>query len=96
MNRTRQLAQRRAMLVAECALQRHLLQIQSKTVRQACGWDSSSQPDILGRLKHLPVWVGGLLAAVIALVPGKTIAVARNGYFLWQLWRRLSSKNKQQ
>lgn len=88
MSRTQQLAQRRAMLVAECALQRTLLQVQSKALGEATGWIKTSH-SIVDRLKNVPGWASALMAVLVVLVPGRAVTLARNGLLLWQLWRTL-------
>lgn len=88
MNRNKTLADRRAMLVLECALQRNLLRAQSSEI----GWPKAEDwartgNNVLTRLKTVPPYVLIGMAAALFLAPGKLAALARNGLTLWQLWR---------
>ena len=90
MSRTRSLAQRRAMLIAECSMQRTVLTAQSRQLGVSTGWIKTGE-SILERLRNLPVWVGVGLAALVIFIPGRFATVARSGLMLWQFWRNLKS-----
>ena len=90
MSRARYLAQRRAMLVAECALQRTTLVAQSHALGRATGWIKNSD-NLIQRLKNMPGWVSAVLAGLLVLVPGRAVSLARNGLMVWQLWRTITS-----
>lgn len=90
MSRKQRLAQRRAMLVIECSLQRSMLVAQGRQLGLNTGWIKSGD-GVLDRLKNMPGWASLLLAAVVAVAPGKIASLARTGLTLWQLWRNLKS-----
>lgn len=88
MNRTRQLAARRALLVAESTLQRATLEVQCRELGLGSSWMGTGE-QLLSRLKHLPVWVPVLAAAAVMIIPGRTATLARSALSLWQVWRTL-------
>jgi len=90
MSRAQRLAQRRAMLVAECNLQRSTLIAQSHALGRATGWIKNSD-NLIQRLKNIPGWASALLAGLLVIMPGRAVSLARNGLMLWQLWRTISS-----
>jgi hypothetical protein len=90
MSRAQRLAQRRAMLVAECTLQRTTLVAQSHVLGRATGWIKNSD-NLIQRLKKMPGWASALLAGLLVLVPGRAVSLARNGLMVWQLWRTIAS-----
>jgi hypothetical protein len=90
MNRAQRLAQRRAMLVAECELQRATLVAQGRQLGVNSGWMKSGE-GLFERLQHIPSWASVLLAAVVVLMPGRFARLARSGLMLWQFWRNLKS-----
>ena len=90
MSRAKRLAQRRALLVLECTLQRTTLIAQSRALGQATGWIKSSD-GLIKRLKNMPGWASAALAGLLVIMPGRAISVARNGLMIWQLWRSISS-----
>ncbi|PRC91547.1 YqjK family protein [Solimicrobium silvestre] len=90
MSRTKQLAMRRSILVAECALQRTTLAAQSHALGRITGWISASN-GLVERLKNMPGWVSALLAGMLVLMPGRAVSLARNGLMIWQIWRNLKS-----
>ena len=90
MTRKQRLAQRRAMLVIECSIQRTMLAAQGRQLGLNTGWIKSGD-GLLSRLKSLPGWASLLLSVVVAVVPGKMASLARSGLMLWQLWRNLQS-----
>jgi len=93
MSRKQRLAQRRAMLIAECGMQRTMLQMQSRQLGLNTGWIKSGD-GLLAKLKSIPAWAGLLMAAVVIIVPGKVTSIARSGLMLWQLWRSLKPDNE--
>ena len=90
MNRAQRLMQRRAMLVAECALQRTVLVAQSRLLGVNTGWMKSGE-GWLERLQNIPSWASVLLAGAVALLPGRVARLTRSGLMLWQIWRNLKS-----
>jgi len=93
MSRKQRLAQRRAMLVAECNLQRTMLQMQGRQLGLNTGWIRSGD-GLLARLKSIPAWASLLMAVVVVVVPGKVASFARSGLMLWQMWRSLKPDNE--
>lgn len=89
MSRAKQLAQRRSLLVTECALQRITLAGQTSSVTN---WINSGNR-LVDRFKHLPAWVGALVVGIVIVAPGRALALAKNGLLLLQLWRAVSSKS---
>jgi hypothetical protein len=90
MNRAERLMQRRTMLVAECALQRSTLIAQGRQLGINTGWMKSGA-GMFERFQHLPSWASVLLAAAVAIMPGRVAGLARSGLMLWQFWRNLKS-----
>jgi|GEM_PF-6686113 len=92
MSRAKLLAQRRTLLVTECALQRITLHGQTHSLGLVTGWLQTSR-NLIGRLKNLPGWVSALLVAAVIFAPGRAVSLAKNGVLLLQLWRSFSSKS---
>ena len=88
MSRTQRLAQRRAMLLAECALQRALLVAQTQQLGLSTGL-IRSEGGWLNRLKQIPGWAGLLITVVMIFIPGKVATLTRGGLMLMQLLRAL-------
>ncbi len=98
MSRRQTLAERRAMLVLECALQRNLLRAQTRQIGWPTGkdWIVSGQ-NMMSRLRqipYLPALAGIVVAAVVVLTPGKLAGLVRNGLTMWQLWRTIRFDGK--
>ena len=90
MSRAHMLAQRRAMLMAECALQRATLEAQFHAIGVATGWINVNN-SLADRFKNLPDWLSALLSGLIVLVPGRTVSLLRNGLMIWQIWRNMKA-----
>lgn len=88
MNRAERLAQRRSLLVTECALQRIILAGQSQTLTS---WTIASHR-LIDHFKKLPAWMGVLVLGGVIIAPGRALALVKNGLLLFQLWRTLSFK----
>ena len=93
MSRAQKLARRRAMLVAECSMQRTMLVAQSRQLGISTGLINTGD-GMLQRLKKLPGWVGIAVAVLAICIPGRFATVARGGLMLWQLWRNVKSGAK--
>ena len=84
MSRRKRLAQQRALLLAECALQRTTLVAQSRQLGLSTGLIKSDE-GFLGRFKQIPGWAGLLTGAIMLFVPGRLATLARTGLILLQL-----------
>lgn len=82
MSRIKLLAQRRALLITECALQRVTLIGQTDHL---CVGNS-----LVSRLKSLPGWLSGLLVGLAIIAPGRAVSWAKKGLMLWQVWHAVS------
>jgi hypothetical protein len=91
-SRTKILAQRRAMLTTECALQRITLLGQTQSLGYVGEWITTSR-HLVDRLKNLPGWVSALLVGLVIFIPKSAVPLAKNGLLLWQIWRAISSKS---
>lgn len=88
MSRTTLLAQRRALLITECALQRVTLIGQTDRL-----WTSNSLvSSLVSRLKNLPGWLNTVLVGLVIIAPGRAISLAKTGLMLWQAWRAVSGR----
>jgi len=92
MSRAKLLAQRRALLIAECALQRITLVSQTRSLAYMPGWLKTSS-NLVANLKNLPGWVSVALIGLVVFIPGRAVALAKNGVVLWQIWRTVFSKS---
>lgn len=90
MSRAKLLAQRRALLITECALQRITLAGQTHSM-ECVSWLKTGS-NLVDRLKHLPGWASALFVGVMIFAPGRAVSLAKNGVLLLQLWRSFSSK----
>lgn len=90
MSRSKLLAQRRALLVTECALQRITLHGQTHSLGLGMGWLKTGR-HLADRLKNLPGWAGALLVGIMIFAPGRAVSLVKNGVLLLQLWRSFSS-----
>ncbi|MCD6025623.1 MAG: hypothetical protein K0R08_142 [Solimicrobium sp.] len=91
MNRSKLLAQKRTLLIAECALQRITLVGQIKSLGHIASWTQASG-SLINRLKDLPKWLSMPLVGLMLFTPRHTISLARTGLMLWRLLRSFSSK----
>jgi hypothetical protein len=94
-SRSRLLAQRRAMLTTECALQRITLIGQTHALGSGLDWMKCGG-DIVSRLKNLPGWVSALLAGLLIVAPKRVVPWAKSALLLWQIWRAISGKTSTQ
>jgi hypothetical protein len=95
-SRIKVLAQRRAMLTTECALQRVTLISQTHRLKNIAGWIKSSN-DLVERLKALPVWASALLVGLAIFIPKKSVLpMVKKGLLLLQIWRAFSSRATEQ
>ena len=78
MNRAQLLAQRRALLVIECALQRVTLVAQLQPSNSPSGWVSIALAAVDGFAE---------------LVPVRLISMAKIGLNLWKIWRVMFKKD---
>ncbi len=90
MSHVKRLAQRRAMLVVECTLQRNILVAQSRQLGLLTGWIGSGN-GLIAKLKQLPAWAHVAMAALVIFIPGRVAGLARSGLMLWQFWRNLKA-----
>ena len=90
MSRATHLARRRAMLIAECQIQRAILRTQGRRFTGDQGWLTSGA-SLLERLRNLPGWINILLGAAVILIPGRATRLARSGLMLWQLLQSMKS-----
>lgn len=91
MNRAKLLAQRKALLIAECALQRVTLVTQTRSLSHVPNWLKISG-NLVTRLKTLPGWVSAVLAGLVVFMPGRSMSLVKKGLALWQVWRAISPK----
>jgi len=101
MSRSQQLAQRRAILLAECEQQRRTLVDQVSNLQSIAGW-SDSGAGMVSRIKKIPLWIAGAVGGVLVLRPvlkavfapmaqsGRVTFIVRNGIMLWQLLRTIA------
>lgn len=90
MSRREQLAQRRALLVTECALQRITLSGQSQSLAQMKHWSHIGHR-LINQFKNLPGWVSVLGIGLLLVSPGRALGLVKKGLLLFQLWRAVSS-----
>jgi hypothetical protein len=94
-SRAKILAQRRAMLTTECALQRITLLGQTQSLGYVSDYIKTGS-NLVEHLKHLPGWLAAVLVGLVIFIPKRAVPLARNGLLLWQIWRALSSKSGEQ
>jgi len=94
MSQSKRLAQRRALLVVECTLQRNILVAQSRQLGLLTGWIGSGN-GLFAKLKQLPTWAHVAMAAVVIFIPGRIASLARSGLMLWQFWRNLKAASNE-
>ena len=95
MSRAAQLAKRRAMLLAECTVQRAMLRTQGRLLGSGGGWLKSGVT-LLERIKHMPGWVHLLVAGAVVLIPGRATRLARSALMLWQFMQSIKEKKQDQ
>lgn len=88
MKRAKQLAQRRSLLITECALQRITLAGQTQSLTS---WMNTGHR-LIDHFKKVPSWVGVLVMGVVIVAPGRALSLLKNGLLVLQLWRAFSSK----
>ena len=92
MSRSKLLAQRRTLLMTECALQRITLHGQTHSLGFGAGWLKTGS-NLISHLKNLPGWASALLVGVMIFAPGRAVSLAKKGVLLLQLWRSFSKKS---
>lgn len=93
--RAKVLAQRRAMLATECALQRITLLGQTQSLGYVANWAKTGHR-LVDHLKNLPGWVSVALIGLVIFIPQRAVSLAKSGLLLWQIWRAFSAKSSEQ
>jgi hypothetical protein len=92
MNRGKLLAERRTLLVTECALQRITLATQIDSLGEWSNWATAAKR-LAQRLGTLPTWAGVAVVGMMVFAPKKVLSWLKSGVLLWQFWRAVSSRS---
>lgn len=83
-----ELREQRGALRARCAAQRQALAVDSSGLQQLCALGDQVHQGVAW-VRHHPQVVGGAVALLVLLKPGRLWRWGRRGLTLWQTWHTL-------
>lgn len=93
----KKIAAQRALLLAECNIQRRLLAAELTQIKNP--WDTLTSGDtFIPFFKHIPTWLLCVLISAFVFMPKQSLHIAQSGIkkilLLTELWRVLKPKKR--